>query len=639
MPTSDIEEQRRSRDFRESHGSSSSSRRPKRKHYEGQEKRKSPGRNYERELVVNLSLFNTRSKERRSRDEKRSKMDDEKRSRMDDENVKENVLDKENRKHNLVKGSDEQEKKDVTTKKKEKTDSIFTRAGGAYIPPAKLKMLQEQIEDKSSAEYQRISWEALKKSINGLINKVNTSNLGNIVRELFQENIVRGRGLLAQSIIKAQSSSPTFTHVYAALVSVINTKAICLSATRFIAHLVNQQVAHEILALEILTLLLQSPTDDSVELSIAFLKECGMKLTDVSPRGINVKDHPAVIEELDVVDESDQITHLLRLEEAGKTEDILNIFKFDPDYLANEEKYKQIKKELLGEGDDDDDDESDNGDSESGDEDSDDVEEESEKIDILDQTETNLVSLRRTVYLTIQSSLDFQECAHKMMKMNIQPSQMGEVCNMIIDCCAQQRSYEKFFGLLGQRFCQLKKEYVDEFVRLFKDQYDTIHRLETNKLRNVAKFFSHLLYTDAIPWTVLADINLNEEDTTSSSRIFIKILFQELAEYMGLPKLNERLKDPTLEMYFEGLFPRDNPRNTRFAVNFFTAIGLGGLTDGLREHLKKVPKKTQLVDKSSDSSDSSDNSESSSDDSSTDSTNTDESSSSDDRRRTKKRRK
>ncbi|XP_046853966.1 NKAP-like protein [Xenia sp. Carnegie-2017] len=48
MPTSDIEEQRRSRDFRESHGSSSSSRRPKRKHYEGQEKRKSPGRNYER---------------------------------------------------------------------------------------------------------------------------------------------------------------------------------------------------------------------------------------------------------------------------------------------------------------------------------------------------------------------------------------------------------------------------------------------------------------------------------------------------------------------------------------------------------------------------------------------------------------
>ena len=42
---------------------------------------------------------------------------------------------------------------------------------------------------------------------------------------------------------------------------------------------------------------------------------------------------------------------------------------------------------------------------------------------------------------------------------------------------------------------------------------------------------------------VIAAIHLNEEETTSSSRIFIKILFQELSEFMGLPKLNDRLKD------------------------------------------------------------------------------------------------
>jgi len=39
-------------------------------------------------------------------------------------------------------------------------------------------------------------------------------------------------------------------------------------------------------------------------------------------------------------------------------------------------------------------------------------------------------------------------------------------------------------------------------------------------------------------------IHLNEDETTSSSRIFIKILFQELCEFMGLAKLNGRLKDP-----------------------------------------------------------------------------------------------
>jgi hypothetical protein len=42
---------------------------------------------------------------------------------------------------------------------------------------------------------------------------------------------------------------------------------VLLAAAKFIAHLVNQQVAHEILALELLTILLDKPTDDSVEVS------------------------------------------------------------------------------------------------------------------------------------------------------------------------------------------------------------------------------------------------------------------------------------------------------------------------------------------------------------------------------------
>ena len=92
---------------------------------------------------------------------------------------------------------------------------LTSKTGGAYIPPAKLRMMQKTMSDKTGVEFQRLSWEALKKSINGLINKVNSPNIAIIVRELFSENIVRGRGLLCQSIMQAQTASPTFTHVYA----------------------------------------------------------------------------------------------------------------------------------------------------------------------------------------------------------------------------------------------------------------------------------------------------------------------------------------------------------------------------------------------------------------------------------------
>ena len=475
--------------------------------------------------------------------------------------------------------------------KREQMQLLNTRTGGAYIPPAKLRLMQDKINDKSSEAFQRLAWQALKKSINGLINKVNSPNIAIIVRELFSENIVRGRGLLCQSIMQAQTASPTFTHVYAALAGIINTKfpnigelllkrlilnfrrgfkrndkIRCMSSTRFIAHLVNQQVVHELLALEILTLLLDSPTDDSVEVAITFLKECGQKLSEVSPRGINAifeslrtvlhesnldkrtqymievmfqvrkdgfKDNPAVLDELDLVEEEDQFTHTVSLMDEEKRldgEEVLNVFKLDPDYEANETKYEAIKKKLLDDeesGSDDSDAGSSGSDSDSeGDDKSDGAGEEDTSAPIIDQTETNMIALRRTIYLTIQSSLDFEETVHKLMKLNLKAGHETELCHMVLDCCAQQRTYEKFFGLLAQRLCQLKREYVEPFQNIFVDSFNTCHRLEIGKLRNVGKLFAHLLFTDAISWEVLSVIHLNEEETTSSSRIFIKILFQ-----------------------------------------------------------------------------------------------------------------
>jgi pre-mRNA-splicing factor CWC22 len=519
------------------------------------------------------------------------------------------------------------------------------------------------LTDKSSPEYQRLAWEALKKTINGRVNKVNTANLPLIIRELFKDNIVRGRGLLSRGIIQAQTASPFYTSVYAALVSVINTKfpqigelivkrlissfrrtyqrndkSNCLATTKFIAHLVNQNILHEIVALQILVLLLENPSDDSVELAIGFLKECGQKLSQVSPRGLDsvfstlrnllhessldkrtqymievlfavrkdqFKAHLAVQSGLDLVDENDQYTHMLTLDDPCEPEPMLDVFKYDEQYEENEEKYKEIRRTILDEssGDDDESSSAESDNDEEGDGKKDDVDED-EQIDpvekekqqtIIDQTETNLVTLRRTIYLTIQSSIGAEECAHKLLKMNLRPGQEMELCQMILDSCAQQRTYERFFGLLGQRFCLLKKEYVECFEKVFQDQYEIVHRLENVKLRNVAKFFAHLLVTDAISWGVLRCIRLTEEDTTSSSRVYIKNLFLELAEFLGLAKLNNRLTDPTLVEYFEGLFPRDNPKNTRFSINFFTSIGLGGLTDELREFLKTMPRPASPV--------------------------------------------
>ena len=63
---------------------------------------------------------------------------------------------------------------------------------------------------------------------------------------------------------------------------------------------------------------------------------------------------------------------------------------------------------------------------------------------------------------------------------------------------------------------------------------------------------------------------------------------QDLSENMGLATLNARLQDPDCVQWFENLFPKDSSKNVRFSINFFTSIGLGGLTDEMRNFLAVV---------------------------------------------------
>jgi pre-mRNA-splicing factor CWC22 len=110
----------------------------------------------------------------------------------------------------------------------------------------------------------------------------------------------------------------------------------------------------------------------------------------------------------------------------------LDVFKFDPNYTENEEKYKAIKAEILGE-DSDDEEGSEGDDSDEDDEgqcqhawewiatDSQIVVETKEGIE--DRTETNLVNLRRVIYLTIMNALNYEEAVHKLLKVQLQEGQ------------------------------------------------------------------------------------------------------------------------------------------------------------------------------------------------------------------------
>ncbi|CAJ0567232.1 unnamed protein product, partial [Mesorhabditis spiculigera] len=196
-----------------------------------------------------------------------------------------------------------------------------------------------------------------------------------------------------------------------------NDKATTVTVSKFIAHLINQQVAHELLSMEIMLLMLQKPTEDSVEVCIAFLKECGAKLADIAPRALD-----SVFARLRNILAEAQLDSRIR-------------YMIETAMAVRRDKFA-----IIG-------DAGESSEEESDDEDEDEENKEqggagkAEPMEIIDNTEQNMVAFRREVYLTIQSSLDYQEAAHKLLKMGVKPEMEPELIHMLVDCCAQQRTF------------------------------------------------------------------------------------------------------------------------------------------------------------------------------------------------------
>ncbi len=154
--------------------------------------------------------------------------------------------------------------------------------------------------------------------------------------------------------------------------------------------------------MEILVLLFENPSNDSIKLGIEVLKQCGKKLSEVSPRGLNSvfstlrnllhessldqrtqsmieiifgvrKDqfqaYPSIPTGLDLVYEKDQYTHLIILYGLWEEESMLgmnrlsinlieiylflDVFQYDEQYEKNERKHNKIRKIILDKFDDD----------------------------------------------------------------------------------------------------------------------------------------------------------------------------------------------------------------------------------------------------------------------------------------------
>ena len=190
----------------------------------------------------------------------------------------------------------EDEKELVVEHKRRNADAqlVTSKTGSAYIPPAKLKLMQARRSWSRRRPFSDWLGRCSKSSSTALSTRRTSPTSGlsptsgvPVPRErgarlrptgAFHHPGAGGVPDLHQRLRRPGGHHQLLTRLILQFRRGY-VKQICLSSTQFITHFINQQIAHELL-------LLENATDDLVEMAIGFPKESGQKLGEVSPCGL-----------------------------------------------------------------------------------------------------------------------------------------------------------------------------------------------------------------------------------------------------------------------------------------------------------------------------------------------------------------
>ncbi|XP_051960008.1 nucleolar MIF4G domain-containing protein 1 [Xyrauchen texanus] len=472
-----------------------------------------------------------------------------------------------------------------------------------YVPPH----LREDVDSKRRAELEK-----LKRNVKGLINRLSQPNMASIssqLEELYMSTSRKDMNDTLTDVLLAACVTPALMperllmeHIL--LVSVLHhtvglevganfletvvrqfdktysqldtTHKECDNLVSIIAHLYNFHVVHGLLVFDILKKLVTRFSSRDIELVLLVLKNVGFALR---------KDDPLALKELiseaqrkasiegECFQDQTRIRFMLETMLALKNNDMRKIPGYDPEPM---EKLRKLQRTLIH--------------SSAG---SSDVklrvsldnlleaervgrwwivgsswsgapmidDHENKKINLpakgeqysakmleLARKQRMNTDIRRNIFCVIMSSEDFLDAFEKLLRLGLKDQQEREIVHVLMDCCLQEKSFNRFYAVLAEKFCSHDRRFQMTFQFSLWDKFKDLANLSSRSFSNLVQLVTHFLHRKCLSLSILKAIEFGELDKPKVKflkQIFMKLLGETEPEDLvnifgrisGIPKL------------------------------------------------------------------------------------------------------
>ncbi|KAG5268232.1 hypothetical protein AALO_G00209770 [Alosa alosa] len=448
----------------------------------------------------------------------------------------------------------------------EESSKVATLPSGKYIPP----QLRGSMDSKRKAELEK-----LKKTVKGLVNRLSEANLASIsgqLEELYMSSSRKDMNDTLTDILLAACVSPSLMpdrllmeHIL--LVSVLHytvglevgaqfletvvRKFIelyklpregkeCDNLVAMVAHLYNFQVVHSLLIFDILRKLVGAFSEKDIELALFLLKTVGFALRKDDPLALKELITEAQRKASDAgakFKDQTRVRFMLETMMALKNNDMRKIPGYDPELVdklrklqrtlihrtasGSDVKLRVSLENLL---------EADQvgrwwivGSSWSGapmigDQSSKTSQQPtsagqfSTKVLELARKQRMNTDIRRNIFCVIMTSEDYLDAFEKLLRLGLKDQQEREIVHVLMDCCLQEKTFNGFYAVLGEKFCSHDRRFQMTFQFSLWDKFKELGSLSSTTFSNIVQLVTHFLQKKSLSISILKAIEFGELD-------------------------------------------------------------------------------------------------------------------------------
>ncbi|CAM0147570.1 unnamed protein product [Urochloa decumbens] len=139
--------------------------------------------------------------------------------------------------------------------------------------------------------------------------------------------------------------------------------------------------------------------------------------------------------------------------------------------------------------------------------------------------------IRRAIFCIIMSAEDYVDAFEKLLRLGLSGKQDREIIRVIVDCCLQEKMFNKYYIVLASKLCSHEKNHKFSLQYCIWDHFKELDNMEPSRSMNLAKLVAEMLSNFTLSLATLKVVNLaNPVEMTQERIAHFQMLFETLLQ-------------------------------------------------------------------------------------------------------------